>query len=193
MLLTYPVLIFLLFNSRDLIVIYLGEKYSQSAIIFAIYNLTLLMRISSYNDVLIAAEKGRLLLYYYLFVFLLNCALNLLLINYFGIVGAAIATVLSLLVFAFLLLKKSMTLLNASILELFELNKVLGLFSMSVGLSCFLYFSLSFIEFDLLRVCLFATIYFSIVYYLLFRFNFFSSKIKEWILKALKLKRTTKI
>lgn len=137
MALIYPILIFLLFNSQDLIVLYLGDKYESSAIIFLVFNLTLLVRINNYADILIAANLGRLILKYYMISFAVNAILNYVLILNFGIIGAAISTVTSLMLLAGLQLYKTLQLLHSGFLEIISFFKSVEIVLVSV-LSAFL-------------------------------------------------------
>src|SRR5690554_617410 len=91
--LLYPILIFLIFNAQNIISLYLGEKYVESGVIFAVFNLTLLIRVNSYSDVLISAKKTRYIMITYVIVVFVNLVSNYFLINLLGAVGAAISTV----------------------------------------------------------------------------------------------------
>tara|TARA_R110000868_G_scaffold64629_11_gene194153 strand:+ start:609 stop:2057 length:1449 start_codon:yes stop_codon:yes gene_type:complete len=133
MALIYPILIFLLFNSQDLIVLYLGDKYESSAIIFLLFNLTLLVRINNYADILIAANLGRLILRYYSIAFLINALLNYFLILEFGIIGAAISTVVSLMLLAGLQLFKTLQLLHSSFFEIIHFIKSVEIILVSLA------------------------------------------------------------
>ncbi len=175
MVLTYPVLVFLLFNSSDIIQVYLGEKYQASAIVFAIFNLTILMRVNDYHDVLIAANKSKTILYSYVFVFVLNVVLNYFLITQFGIIGAAISTVISLFVFAYILMRQSMKVIEAKFHELFNVLGVIKLLGSSIFLSIILYFLTRNVTSDFLKLSVFAVLYFPLIYYFLYRSNLMSS------------------
>mgnify|MGYP003643063626 CR=1 FL=1 len=177
MMLTYPVLVFLLFNANDLIVIYLGEKYEASAIIFAIFNLTLLIRVNDYHDILIAANKSKYILYFYSIVFLLNLILNYFFINLWGSVGAAYATISSLLIFSFLHLFKSAKTIQVSIKDFFNLNNLALLLFISISLASILNISISYFFKNEVRLVLFIILFFPIVYLLLIKFNLISREI----------------
>ena len=140
MALVYPILIFLLFNSQDLIVLYLGEKYEASAIIFLIFNLTLLVRINNYADILIAANLGRLILKYYSIAFIVNAILNYFLILKFGIIGAAISTVISLMLLAALQFYKTLGLLKTKFISIVSFSKSIEIILVSLGIVLLLEF-----------------------------------------------------
>lgn len=131
--LIYPILVFLLFNSRDFIVVYLGDQYEASAIIFLIFNLTLLIRVNRHSDILIAANKGKIILGVNLFVFLLNIGLNFILIEQLGRLGAALSTVFAIFVLTALLLFYSVKLLNTSIFKLISIKKMTEIFLVSLA------------------------------------------------------------
>lgn len=177
MALTYPILVFLLFNSKSLIGIYLGDKYYESALIFAVFNLTLLIRVNDYQDILIAANKGKSLLYYHIFAFVLNIVLNLVFISVFGILGAAIATVLTLFIFGFLLLNHSLSLIERRVIELFHLKKMSIIIGVSVTIASVAYASTAMFSNALIRLVLFSVIYFPCTYFCIIKSKVFGEQL----------------
>lgn len=169
MMLTYPILIFLLFNSKDLIVLYVGEKYEASAIIFAIFNLTLLIRVNDYHDVLVAANKSKIILLYYFIVFLLNIVLNIILIHFFSSLGAAISTIFSLFIFAFLHLDKSLKLINTTFFTLIPIMVFLKIIIPSILLALTLSFIIPIFFANQLKLFIFCLIYFPSIYFYLIK------------------------
>jgi O-antigen/teichoic acid export membrane protein len=99
----YPVLIFILVFSEPLLTLYLGEKYKASIPVFVIYNLILFFRVNDYEDILIASSKTRMIGLIYFIVFLLNIFYTYIFIQYFGIIGAALGTLLSLSTYMFII------------------------------------------------------------------------------------------
>ncbi len=182
MMLTYPVLFFLVFNSHEIISAYLGVKYISSSIIFLVFNLTLIMRINDYHDILISANKTRLILKYYLIVFVINLILNLGLINLFGSIGAAISTVISLFIFAFIFLKKSLQLINASIYDIFDFKAFFKLTIVSLLYNTLLYFVLSPVSITGVKLVLFSVLYFPPIYFYLLKQKLMSREIIKPIL-----------
>lgn len=129
----YPIVFFLFFNSKDIIVLYLGSNYEKSAIIFSVFNLTLLYRVNDYTDILIIANKTKFILLSNLLVFIINLILNYILIQLLGSsVGAAYATVISIFFLAFILLKKSLKYLNCKFKDIVEIEKILKLSILSI-------------------------------------------------------------
>ena len=181
--LIYPILIFLLFNAQDFIVIYLGEAYRDSAIIFAIFNLTLFVRIYDYQDILMAARKTKMILQHNLLVFALNIILNIVLIQEFGIIGAAAATVICLFLISALLLHRNMKAIKVKMFELFDLKRILQVCLLSLSTVVIIYFLLMKVNDGILRLGLSMLFYFPIVYFLLYRFKFVSKEVVDGLLK----------
>jgi len=84
----YPVLIFLFFFAEPLVSAYLSKSYSASIVIFMIFNLSLLIRVNDYQDIIIISKNSKFIFRSVLFVSILNLVLNYTLITYFGINGA---------------------------------------------------------------------------------------------------------
>ncbi len=123
---SYPVLIFILIFSKDIVALYLGEKYLASTAVFVIYNFLLFLRINDYRDVLIADGKTKALLWSDLSIFILNIGLNYFLISQFGVNGAALASIVSYYLLSGTLLIISSRVLKTSFLSFFNF-KALGL------------------------------------------------------------------
>ena len=185
MMLTYPVLIFLIFNSSDLIVAYLGDKYEASAIIFLVFNFTLLIRVNDYGDILIAANKGKTMLYFYLIALLVNIVLNYFLIQWLGVVGAAISTVFSVFLLAFLQLNKSLSIIKSKITELIIFKNFALLIVSSLILAFGINVALSYFLESQLKLIVFFLTFFPIIYFYLFKKGLFS---REIIYRLLPLK-----
>jgi O-antigen/teichoic acid export membrane protein len=180
--LTYPILVFLLFNTVELITTYLGKKYEASAIIFLVYNLTLLMRVNDYHDILISANKSKYILYYYIVVFLVNVIFNYLFIYWLGSIGAAISTVMSLFLFAFLHMNKSLSIINARFFDLIDFKDVIKMLVFTFSLAFFLNFSLSNFIVSPYKLVLFGIIFFPLTYFFLFQRNLISKELFRRIL-----------
>tara|TARA_B110001452_G_C15208747_1_gene419285 strand:+ start:235 stop:1692 length:1458 start_codon:yes stop_codon:yes gene_type:complete len=185
MMLTYPVLIFLIFNSSDLIVAYLGSKYEASSIIFLVFNFTLLIRVNDYGDILIAANKGKTMLYFYLIALSVNIVLNYFLIQWIGGVGAAISTVLSVFLLAFLQLNKSLLIIKSKITELILFRNFMLLILSSLILAFSINFVVSYFLEPQLKLIVFFLTFFPIIYFFLFKRGLFS---REIIYRLLPLK-----
>ncbi|MCT4581704.1 MAG: oligosaccharide flippase family protein [Flavobacteriales bacterium] len=171
----YPFCIFFITFSSDFITLYLSEKYIDSALIFTIFNLSLLMRIYDYLDVLIASKNTKKILYLQIFAILFNLVLNAFFIYYFDIKGAAIATIITLFIYAFIALKMNANILKTKLTAIIDLPKIL--FTLLIASLCilpFLWITISdniFIDFS------FKFLYFPLTYFLLYQRNFIDEKI----------------
>lgn len=116
-LVVYPVLVFLLLNASEFIVLYLSDRYILSSTVFWIFNLTLLLRITDYADVLLAFGKSGFILRTYAVLVLINIPLNIVLIRLMGAEGAALSTVLSIFLLSLIQARKTNQLLGASIFD----------------------------------------------------------------------------
>jgi O-antigen/teichoic acid export membrane protein len=125
----YPVVIFFALFSFELIPLYLSDKYSSSFIVFSIFNLAILFKITSYEDIYIASKNSSLLPIKYLIVAILNIILNVVLIYLFGIEGAAISTLVSFIVLIVLLVKDSVKIIDVSVNELIPFKDIFKLFT----------------------------------------------------------------
>ncbi|HRP53616.1 MAG TPA: oligosaccharide flippase family protein [Fluviicola sp.] len=181
-LLVYPILGVLIFYSQQLIVWYFGEAYQASAIIFSIYNLTLIFRINNYFDVLISAEKNKVILSILIISFIFNGLLCYLLVFNFQAIGGALSTVLSILLFSVLLTIYSVKLLNGEWKKYLNIRKTsfVLIFSMIMGyVFCFLLpqkvlnSESILIEFVLIVLCI------VIQYYVYFKFKIIDNNIVE--------------
>ncbi len=180
----FPIMIYLIFFNTELIRIYLGDKYLNSAIIFAIFNLSLLIRINDYYDILIASNNTKYILYYNLFTLLLNIILNGIFITLLGSRGAAIATIVSLLIFAILHVKKTIQILGTSIFKLIHIHSVFKI----IMVSCIIIIPIRFIFYQytipVVYFIIFSLFYFIIVYFMALKLKLFDYLLIEKILPA---------
>lgn len=183
MMLTYPILIFLLFNSKNIIVAYLGSMYEESAIVFAVFNLTLIIRVTNYSDILISANRSKVILKIYILTFVVNILFNYILIAYFGIVGAAISTVISLFILAALQLGISLRLIKKQLSDLVNYRDILLMLLFCVLFAFILKWTFS--NTGKHSFLFFGAIYFPIIYLILLRFGFFSIDIIKQLLPKL--------
>jgi len=119
----YPVLVYLLFFSKPLMVFYLTDVYTARALIFAIFNLSLLIRINDYQDVLVISGNSRFIFFAVLTSSVVNLMLNALLIYFHGINGSAMAFIVSLFLFAGILAWKSTKILSCTLNQLFDFRQ----------------------------------------------------------------------
>ncbi|MDO9578469.1 MAG: oligosaccharide flippase family protein [Candidatus Cloacimonadales bacterium] len=128
----FPVAIFFLFFAHETIVVLYSNKYEDSSIIFQIYLLKLLVKVTFFGHILLALGKSKKILQYTLITLVVNVALNLLFIKIFGFIGAATATVFSAFLISFLQLKEISKIINIKIKEIWPWNKMFLILSLSI-------------------------------------------------------------
>ena len=175
--LLYPILIFLIFNAQSIITLYLGDKYADSAVVFAVFNLTLLIRVNYYADVLISAKMNKYILKVYLFVVLFNFIFNYFLINIYGSVGAAGSTVLSIAVLSALLLRKTLIISNKKLKDLVESKKIFIVLLSTVSVGFFMYFITKPINNEFIKLLTFFFGYTICIVLFFNHMNYFSKEI----------------
>lgn len=122
--LVYPVLVYLLFFAEPIVSFYLSEKYIASTMVFAIFNLTLLIRINDYQDIIIVSGNTRFIFYTIIILTIVNIGLNYILISLFGIYGSAMAFILHLFLLASALMYKTTKLVHCKISDMFDFNVI---------------------------------------------------------------------
>lgn len=151
---TYPVLIFLLLFHFEIIGFYLSERYLPSAVVFAVYNLVILLKVYDWQDVIVLSGNARLILLYTTMAVVMNVILSPILVSILGYVGAALAFVISLFFLGFLQLRKMSAILSCRVVDLmspFFIFKILGTATV-VGL--FFKFVSDFFQLQYLASCL---------------------------------------
>ncbi len=140
----YPILVFLLFFSQPLVQSYLTENYAKSALVFSIFNLSLLIRINDFQDVIVIAGKTKFIFYNIVWLVILNLGLNYFFIKHFGIAGSAAAFIVFLFVFAYILAKKQSQILNCRLHDLFDVISFLKILSIAIILCCMVHLMYTF-------------------------------------------------
>lgn len=96
----FPVAFFFIFFSKEFILLYLSEKYIGSYVVFIIFTMALLIRLQNYTDILILMKKSVYVLISFVVFMALNIGLNLWLSGIWGIIGCAMATIISVYILA---------------------------------------------------------------------------------------------
>ncbi len=94
----YPCCLFLIITAPLLIPAIFSDKYTGSIIIFQIYTLSLLSRLSTFNVIMRAIGKTKIILWVALSSTVINLTFTYLFMMWWGLIGAPIATVLTLLI-----------------------------------------------------------------------------------------------
>jgi O-antigen/teichoic acid export membrane protein len=90
--LLFPLSILLLFFSKVIYISIFNETFSRSADVFMVYLLLIISRLVFPQTILIGLKKTKIVLIASLLEIVLNVALSLYLIRFYGIVGVAVAT-----------------------------------------------------------------------------------------------------
>lgn len=181
----YPFCIFFITFSSDFITLYLSDKYINSALIFTIFNLSLLMRIYDYLDVLIASKNTKKILYLQIFAILFNLILNAIFIYYFDIKGAAIATIITLFIYAYIALKLNANILHKSIFDIIDIPKIF--LTLLISLLCIIPFLFITISNNIFISFAFKFLYFPLTYFLLYKRKFIDEKIITFFTQKLNI------
>lgn len=161
----FPSFSFLLFFSREFIVILFSEKYLESVGIFRIYLFFLPVRILVYSSILSALGKQKIYMLVSFFDLIFNLALGLILVKIFGLIGPAIAVVASTYIEAFIMLFFiSKALGGIGLFEILPLKFMMLIFVFSLLVAFFCY-SVSLIIQDVILRFVLSGILFSVVYF----------------------------
>lgn len=115
-----PLLTFLFVYAQDLITLLFGVTYSRSIIIFKLFLLTYLFRLTSFEDVLLSANKPNLLFKPYITTIVLAIPLFYFLSIKFGNIGILIASITTLLITSILQLQQTSKLLKINAYKMFN-------------------------------------------------------------------------
>lgn len=161
----FPVMVYFLFWNKEFIITLYSDKYLKSAVPFFIYLFAIPVRIVQYGPVIQAMNKNYLLVLRSIFDLLVNLICNFIFVHFFGMNGAAIATIVVLYIwhvpFNLIVISKG---LKTKILHLFPIKKLLMIFSISMLI---VISSLFFKKFELLPIIkLFISTLYCIIIYL---------------------------
>ena len=127
----YPTLVFFILTAGHLIPFLFTEEYIGSVIIFQVYTLGLVTRITSYDAIVRAVGKTGILFKMTMLSVVLNITLTIGLIELIGIVGAPLATVLVGTSLRFIYLIIITRLLDISLAQVFPWMTLLKLLAIS--------------------------------------------------------------
>jgi O-antigen/teichoic acid export membrane protein len=98
----FPFAIYFIFFSEEFILFYYSSKYADSIPVFMIFTAALLIRVQNYTDVLILLRKSKFVLISFVIFVLANLVLNILLSKWYGVMGCALGTIVSVYLLAFI-------------------------------------------------------------------------------------------
>lgn len=176
-----------MFFARPFLNFYLGSRYVLSIPVFIVYNLILFVRVNSHRDILTAASKTKIMLKYDVMVFVLNLVLNYFLIRSFGIMGAVVATLISLFILAILMLTTTLRMFHIRFAAIFDLKLIFTILLLS-GLFGFLVWLVFSAYSKIVLLPVYYLFYLAGVYLLLYkRNNAARSMINDMLLHFFKL------
>ncbi len=171
-----PIFAYLLFFSKEFILILFSEKYVESVAIFRIYLFFLPIRILIYGPILSALGRQKIYMLVSFLDLTLNLTLGIILVKVIHIIGPAVAVVASTYIEAFLMLFFISRILGSKLNQLLPIKFLLMLF-LSTFASVFLcHLAGSLIPSLILRFLITGGI-FTFVYLVILRFSISRSKI----------------
>lgn len=175
-----PIMFALLMYSEGFIEILFSKEYLESTQIFKIYLFNLPLRIVTFGTMLTIMGLGRKLLFNSIISLVVNILLNVIMLNIFGIVGPAYATIISTYFLAIMQLNQIKKGLGVTFYEVFPWRKLIKIFCICI--ITFIIFSLlnKYIEFysNILNFIIFGGVYVLLNIAIFYRFNIFDIKMK---------------
>lgn len=169
----FPVVAFLFFLSHDVITLLFSNKYEDSVLIFQIYLVAMLPKITWYSSVLISMGHSKVPLYGSSIALIGNVVLNCLFIPLFGFPGPAIATVVITYLLAIFYLHRIKAVTHASFATVFpwiSLAKII-LLSVFIGFLIIPLLSSGF-ESRIIKILVTGIAYIVSLFYMFYRLKF---------------------
>lgn len=178
----YPFLALFLFYAQSFIVWYFGEAYVGSAVIFAIYNLLLIIRINDYYDVLIISGNSNKILKANVVIAFVNVLLTIVLIHYYGAKGAAAGIVISVFLLMIYLLYETNKVIHSKIWSYLNFRKTSCVLLLSLVLAfVFCYLLPHLFDLSTIVKIFLALVYFLVFYGMVWKLGFVDEKIANFI------------
>ncbi|MCR4693173.1 MAG: oligosaccharide flippase family protein [Firmicutes bacterium] len=125
--------------AEDIISLLYSDKYLPGVNIFRVYSLNLIFRCTYFGMILNACGKTKQILYCSVITLVLNLILNPLCFWGFGIIGPAIATLMSISIMVLLQLKMTSKILSISMTQYLPLTGISNIFLVNIVFSVFLF------------------------------------------------------
>ena len=183
---TLPIILFFIVQANEIFIVLFTDAYSGSANVFRIIILTLLIQMLGYGYILRAFGKTKKILVAKIYRTLLSLIVGYFLISNFGIIGAALTFVFSYFVNAIIQLKAAKKLLQVSWRNYLPWSDFYRLFIISLVPATIIYFINALDWPPIQQLVVNGLIYFSLVFLLLFKFNYFKVFGIEKILNQLR-------
>ena len=123
----YSVWIFgtaVLIVSKQAINFLYSKEYVTGNIIFILYLFDSMLRFASMHLILTAKGESKKLMKYSIISLMINISLNIIFYKFIGITGPAIATLVTAFIYIYLVLNRTITILETTWLEVFELKDI---------------------------------------------------------------------
>lgn len=175
----YPMLVYSILTADHLIPFLFTEAYIESVIIFQVYTLGLLTRITSYDSIVRTVGKTGILFKMTSLAVILNITFTIALIELIGIVGAPLATVIVSAIIRFIYLVVITKLLDITLAQVFPWMSLVRLLGASL-LAALVMWPLLMLELSHFLMLAITAPVFGIVYLVAFKYSgALSSKEKE--------------
>jgi len=171
----YPIILFFIINSNEVITTIYTEKYAQSSPIFRIYMFRLFVKVTLFGHVIIALGKPKAILAISIITLFINLIANFIFIQLFGFHGPALATVISAFAISacqFIYISKK---LEVSILRIWQWSKLLIVTSFSFMIAI-LSRSLKFIPMNTIVYLVMSGLIFFMGYFIFYYFYFIKKR-----------------
>ena len=128
-----PVMVFLLFASKDFMHFFFGQKYVASSTIFRIFLLLIPLRLAFYGQALLSLGKQKLYMFTAIGEMVFSGIASYFLLRKFGLEGAAVGKVIVTYVEVIILVIALLVLLKTNIREFFPWIKIMKILFLSVA------------------------------------------------------------
>ena len=169
---TIPLISFFIIQADEIFVILFTDLYVESANVFRVIILTLLIQMLGYGYILRAFGKTKKILIAKIYRTSLSLVVGYFLIKNFGIVGAAFTFLFSYSINAIIQLKHTKKLLNVSLINYLPWLDFIKLFSISLLPGIIIFFISSYDLPSIMLIILNGLIYFGLVIILLYKFDY---------------------
>lgn len=166
----YPMLVYFIITADRLIPFLFTEEYIGSVIIFQVYTLGLLTRITSYDSIVRTVGKTGILLKMTSFAVVLNITFTIGLIEMIGLVGAPLATIIVSAIIRFSYLVVITKLLDISLAQVFPWSSLIRLLASSL-FSAIVIWPLLMLDLTHFQMLALTAPIFGIAYLIAFRFS----------------------
>lgn len=129
-----PITLAMIFFGNELVTLYLSQKYAASGLVFSIYNIAVLMRLTFYQATLIAYKRSKDILVCFVIGTSVSLLLNLAFVSWFGVIGAAAAHPLTTFVLVSLLTMRTIRFTGQPLSGFFDWGFLAGVLLCSVAL-----------------------------------------------------------